>query len=79
MAGRETVTITEFSNGNGSADSQARSVAWIGVGWCGSVWGGGMGSIKSEMAQRRWLLPLCVGGINVGVWGRYGLGQLVVL
>lgn len=36
MAGRETVTITEFSNGNGSADGQACSEEWVGVGWwCG--------------------------------------------
>lgn len=34
----------------------------------GLVWVGGVGSIKSEMAQRRRLLPLCVcGGVNVGV------------
>ena len=33
MAGRETVTITEFSNGNGSADGQACSEEWVGVGW----------------------------------------------
>ncbi|KAL2297364.1 hypothetical protein Nmel_016665, partial [Mimus melanotis] len=34
-AGGETVTITEFSNGNGSADGRARSTARNGTRWHG--------------------------------------------
>lgn len=66
-AGGETVTITEFSNGNGSADGRARGTAWYGTARHGMDtvmeprgWGWGNKGGDGTMALA--LLPHCVPG-----------------
>lgn len=76
-AGGETVTITEFSNGNGSADGRARGTAWRGSADRAPP-GAGLGAIKALTAPRLWFFfpsrrPRVLGvRWGSGVWGGTG-------